>query len=334
MAEPLLEIGASNISCALSAAGASVAGVRVRGRRGRFTEVALSPSSLRTGADDPSLAGRTVGPCCGRIRGGEAVIDGTPARLTQNEGPNHLHGGLHGCASSRWEVVERAPDCARFRLTLADGLDGYPGNRVLWAEYAATADELRVTYEAVTDRTTFLDMTSHVYWDLSGRFDGGATRQSLQIAATRVVYNDAAHLPQEIKPADEALDFSKPCALSEKMARFSDHPQITVARGFNNAYVIDPALRRAFGFAARLCAPDGGFSLTLDTDQPAVVLYSGGFLGPETALQTPPGAASPGCALALEAQGLPDPFHLPGAAASCLRPGETYRRVIRWRFGI
>ena len=64
----------------------------------------------------------------------------------------------------------------------------------------------------------------------------------------------------------------------------------------------------------------------------AIVLYSGGFLGADTALLTPPGAASPGCAVALEAQGLPDPFHLPGASPDILRPGETWRHWIAWHF--
>ena len=53
------------------------------------------------------------------------------------------------------------------------------------------------------------------------------------------------------------------------------------------------------------------------------------YLNPET---TAPGAASPGCAVALEAQQLPDPFHLPGARPEPLRPGDRFRREIVWRF--
>jgi len=328
----IIEIGSPSLRCALCDAGAAIAAVRVRLRNGRFMDVALSPESLPAGTGDPSLAGRTVGPCCGRVRDGAIVVDGRPVRLTQNEGSTHLHGGPGGCAGRVWTVCAHTPASVRFRAELPDGLDGYPGNRVLTAEYTVAANALRVVYSAATDALTWLDMTNHVYWDLGGRFDGGAMEQTLEIAARRVVFNDGRHLPLAIAGADGAFDFTAPRAPSEQLARHAGHPQLCIGRGYNNAFVVDSQLRRELGFVARLRSPASCVTLTMDTDQPAVVLYSGGFLDASTALLTPPGAASPGCGLALEAQQLPDPFHLPGAAAAYLAPGETWRRTIEWRF--
>ena len=332
MPKQVFAIEAADIRCTLCSAGASILSVQVRNRRGGFTDVALSPQSLPGGESDPSLAGRTIGPCCGRVRDGAAVIDGRQIRLTRNENRNHLHGGLQGCASLFWTVLEHTPSGVLFRLDLPDGLDGYPGNRTLYAEYAVSGSALRAVYSAATDAPTWLDMTSHVYWDLSGNFDGSAMDQILQIAASSAVYNDAAHLPVSIAPADGALDFRAPCVLSRKLADHAEHPQLNIARGFNNAYRLDPRLQEALGFSARLRSPHSGLCLTLQTDQPAIVLYTGGFLNEQTALRTPPGFASPGCAVALEAQGLPDPFHLPGIAPEILRPGEAWRRETVWRF--
>lgn len=332
MSDPILEIRSSGIRCALCAAGASIAAVRVPDAAGRFTDVALPARSLLAGESDPSLAGRTVGPCCGRVRDGEAIINGSRLQLTRNEGRNHLHGGANGCATRRWTVLEAAPDRVRFGLALPDGLDGYPGNRALTAEYAAEGSALRVVYTVITDAPTWIDLTNHVYWDLGGRFDGSAMDQVLAIAASRVVFNDASHLPVAIVPADAAMDFTAPSTLSGKLAAHPGHPQLRNALGFNNAYVLDPALEKSLGCAARLFSPHSGIRMAMTTDQPAVVLYSGGYLDAATQLAAAPGAASPGCAIALEAQGLPDPFHLPGAQAAPLVPGETYRRAIAWRF--
>ena len=332
MANRFIEIASPTLSCALCDRGAAIASVRVRGGDGRFTEVALAPRSLLTDEADPSLAGRTIGPCCGRVQDGAAVIDGRDVRLTQNEGRNHLHGGMNGCAHRRWEVSEASSSCVEFRAKLPDGLDGYPGNRMLAARYTVASQTLRVAYTATTDATTWIDMTNHVYWDLGGRFDGSAMDQRLQIAADGVVFNDESHLPRAVAAAEGAFDFSAPCALSEKAARHGDHPQLRIARGFNNAFAIDPDRRRALGFAARLTCPKSGIALAMDTDRPAIVLYSSGFLDASTALRTPPGVASPGCAIALEAQGFPDPFHLPGVRAECLAPGQTWRHWIEWRF--
>lgn len=332
MSKACLEIGSSDIRCSLCDFGASIAAVRVRDARGSFTEIALPVKSLGAGESDPSLAGRTVGPCCGRVREGEIRIGDKTCQLTQNEGRSHLHGGNDGCAIKRWKVEEASPTRVRFSLFLPDGLDGYPGNRRLYADYTVEDKALRVVYTAATDATTWLDLTNHVYWDLSGRFDGSAMEQTLEIAASRVVFNDASHLPVAIRAVDSAMDFSAPHTLSGKLAACPEHPQLKNARGFNNAYVLDPTLMQSMGWAARLSSRRSGITMTMSTDQPALVLYSGGFLGPDTRLNAPFGFASPGCAIALEAQGLPDPFHLPGARPALLSPGETYHHEIRWRF--
>ena len=298
MTKDFFEINASNIRCTLCDTGASIASVRVRNARGAFTEIALPSKSFQTGEPDPSLAGRTIGPCCGRVRDGMAFFEGNRFQLTQNEGRNHLHGGMYGCAIRQWTVQEASPTRVCLRLDLPDGLDGYPGNRKLFAEYTAFENALRVVYTATADRTTWLDLTNHVYWDLSGRFDGSAMDQSLEIAASKVVFNDAAHLPHAIVAADDAFDFSTPRTLSEKLAAHPRHAQLKNALGFNNAYLIDPALEESLGFSARLYSPQSGICMTMTTDQPAVVLYSGGYLDAATKLAVRPGVASP-CWLAL-----------------------------------
>ena len=325
MVGELFHIASEGVRCALSPVGASIAAVQVRDREGRFIDVALAPRCLFDGTTDAFTAGRTIGPCCGRVREGRITIGETSYQLTCNDGPNHIHGGLNGVSNQVWSARQLSPARVCFQLELPDGLDGYPGNRTLRAEYAVEGDALSVTYAATTDRTTWLDMTNHVYWDLSGRFDGSALDQVLEIAAEQVVFNGAGHLSERIVPAEGPFDFTHPAALSANMALCPEHEQLLLGRGYNNAYVLDGT-----GFAARLYSPATCIRMTLDTDQPSIVLYSGGFLNGKNRLRD--GVASPGCAVALEAQGLPDPFHLPGAMPELLSPGQAYRKTIRWTF--
>ena len=322
----LLTLRSSLLCCALSPVGAALADVTVN-VGGAPRHAALSPLAHRTGGENTARAGCTVGPCCGRVRGAEIELEGRALRLDANEGENHLHGGFRGVAGRAWDVAEADGAHATFTLTLPDGEGGYPGNRRLEARYELEGDELTVRYAATSDATTWLCLTNHVYWDLTGRFDGSAMAQALEIPAGRAVFNDDRHLPVEIRPvAGTPFDFRAPVSPAAMMARYPDHPQLAIARGFNNALLLDGDAP----FAARLTAPDGSLSMTLQTDQPAVVFYSGGFLGANTPLAG--GPAVPGAALALEAQTLPDPFHLPGAEPELLRPGATWRRYIRWRF--
>ena len=323
MNDNLFQIESEAIRCCLSDFGASIASVHVKDRDGRFIAVALSRDIFRPGETNCGMAGRTIGPCCGRVAGGMAEIDGQRLRLTQNEGENHIHGGPGGVANRVWQGERLSPTRARFALTLPDGLDGYPGNRRIEAEYAVSGAALRVRYIAVTDRPTWLGLTNHAYWDLSGRFDGSALNQRLQIASERVVFNGAGHLPQAVRPAEGPFDFRAPRSLREGMGVDPAHPQLALGRGYNNAFLLDGALAERMGCAARLASPATGLGLCLRTNQPALVLYSGGFLG---------GGAIPGCAVAMEAQHVPDPFHLPGLQPEILRPGETYLCEIEWAF--
>ena len=313
------EISAPGIAVTLCDLGPSVTSVKAFGR-----EVALAPQNFETGAADPSLAGRAVGPCCGRVRDGKIAIENVPIQLCQNEGSNHLHGGPHGASFHHWRVQDHSPASVRFALDLPDGLDGYPGNRHLTAEYSVTENTLKAFYSIRTDRPTWAGMTSHLYWDLTGRFDGSAMGQLLEIDADRVVLNDESHLPLTVADATGPFDFKRPAAPSDKMRVFPNEAQFKIALGYNNAFL----LNNGKAFAARLTGD--GLCMTLRTDQPAIVFYSGGFLGPETRLKT--GPACPGCALALEAQPVPDPIHLPGQVPEITTPERPWRGEITWTF--
>jgi aldose 1-epimerase len=330
MNENLWQIENDEIRCTLSDFGAAIEAVRVRDGAGRLVPVALSRENFHPGQTNRGMAGRSVGPCCGRVAEGEIEIDGQRLRLTPNEGPNHIHGGPGGVGSRVWQGERLSPTRVRFALALPDGLDGYPGNRTLRAEYAVEGNLLSVIYSAFTDRATWVDMTNHVYWDLGGRFDGSALDQVLEINAKQVVFNGEGHLPAEILPVEGPFDFTRPATLAENMKLDPAPGQLVMGRGYNNALLLDDDFRRTREWAARLYAPSTGIRMTMDTDQPAIVLYSGGFLNEKNRIQC--GAASPGCAVALEAQQLPDPFHLPGASHEPLRPGDRFRRKILWRF--
>lgn len=326
----ILENG--TLTCVLSSAGAAIADMVYHMPGGKDRRVALSPVPNPKKAD-PSLAGRTVAPCCGRIRCAEIEIGGQKIALTKNEGPNHIHGGPGGAAFRVWDIAGRSENTVRFTLKLAAGEDGYPGNRQLTAEYTLDGATLSVRYRAETDAATFMDITNHAYWDVTGRFDGSAMDTLLEVPSLAHVVNAEDHLPLRIVPSEgTAFDFTNPAASSEQVRKFPNEEQLRIARGFNNALIIDRELAAARGFAARLTDPVDGVRMTMRTDQPCIVFYSGGFLGADTPI--PEGHAVPGAALALEAQGLPDPFHLDGTKAEILKPGEVFEAGISWTIGM
>ena len=273
---------------------------------------------------EDDYAGATLGPAAGRLAGAQLPIDGRLLSLGANDGTNTLHGGFHNLSLRQWTLAGSGNGSsaawAELKCTLPHGLDGFPGHRRFAVRYTLTGDALTLRYTAETDRPTLISMSNHTYWNLTGDFSADCYDQLLEIRASEVLYNDAAHLPHALRPCGgTAFDFSSPVSLRAAMARaeerssaplYSDGGQLQNARGYNNGFSLSPGAP----FAARLTAPRGGLRMTLTTDQPYLVVYSGGYL------------PTPGCALALEAQGKP------GAVTPLLQPGKTYHRFIRFAF--
>ena len=156
-----IRLVSDNIEFLVDELGASLTEVRVPDMNGSTTGVLLSPDA-RTGGEDPSYSGRTVAPCCGRIRDAEISIMGKSFRLSENDGRNHIHGGFGSAALNRWETVSAGPESACFRIFLPDGLDGYPGNRTVETVYTAGPGSVSIRYSAVSDRPPGLTVrTTH-----------------------------------------------------------------------------------------------------------------------------------------------------------------------------
>jgi len=306
--------------------GAAVSAVQFRGR-----EVAMALASTEQYGQDGSCAGSILGPAAGRIAGGRLQIGSRGIQLDQNEGANTLHGGRHGLTHQRFEVLSAAGDNAVLQACLPDGLDGWPGNRRIQVEYRLEENALTILLTGTSDADTWLDLSSHLYWNLNGNFAKSALDQQLQIRAERVILNDSSHLPVGLEQVSStAFDFRQPHCISERMEQYPQEWQLSNARGYNNAFVLSS--RDAETEPAAVLRDDSaGNVMKLFTDQPALVFYSGGYLDGSTRLAGGIGASS-GCAIALEAQNWPDAGHIKDAPSALLEQGALYRRFIRFEF--
>lgn len=310
--------GPGGHTVSLSLMGAAVTSILWPCAHGNIKNIALPSCGLE------DYAGATLGPVAGRLPGASLQLGDKVLPLSANDGPNTLHGGEHNLSRQRWTLTAGGEDklCAWAELacSMTHGLDGFPGERHFTARYTLSEDALTVEYSARTDRPTPVSMSNHTYWNLAGDFSADCYDQLLELRADGVLYNDAGHLPFALRPCvGTAFDFFAPLSLSGAMARAvpctsppldSDAGQLRNAHGYNNGFALTPCAP----FAARLTNLRSGLRMTMTTNQPYLVVYSGGYL------------PVPGCALALEAQGKP------GAVTPLLEPGNVYRRFIRFSF--
>lgn len=267
--------------------------------------------------------GAAVGPVANRIAGGKFSLDGEEYSLPQNNNGNTLHGGEFGVDRLVWDVVEKNDTSISFMLVLPDSLDGFPGNRKIHMIYSLTpANEFSVSYLAMTDRATPMNLSHHSFFNLSGRSDKSILGYELWIKSSRATEVDSLLIPTgRILPLDGSpLDFRTPSFIGSRVN--ADDAQLKCGPGYDHNWVLD---RDGDGVekVASLYDPETGRGIEVWTDQPGLQFYCGNFFFGEYPDKYGKKIGYR-CSLALETQKFPDAVHHPGFPDTILRPGELY----------
>ena len=307
--------------------GATLIELQVKDRDGNLGDVVLGFDNFGQYEKESPYFGCTTGRVANRIAGGRFTLDGVEYELAVNNGPNHLHGGLKGLDKVIWEgeQVEREDGPAvRFSYLSADGDEGYPGNLSIGVTYVLTQDdELRIEYEATTDRATPVNLTNHSYFNLACA--GDVLGHILTLHAGFFTEPDETLIPTgRILPvAGTPLDFTRPAVVGGRIARID-------IGGYDHNYVIDRKEGEDLALTAEVYEPGSGRVMELLTTEPGVQFYSGNFLD---GLKGKGGAVyEKHYGLCLETQHFPDSINQPDFPSVVLRPGETYRQVTVHRF--
>jgi aldose 1-epimerase len=301
--------------------GATLVSLHVPDRDGSLGDVVLGFDTLEGYIHQTAYLGSTVGRYGNRIAKGKFTLDGTEYTLATNNGPNHLHGGLKGFDKMVWETQEAvaAEDEAWVKMTYLspDGEEGYPGNLRCTVTYTLTnADELRISYEAETDKKTVLNLTNHSYWNLAGQGSGNILSHELMVNAEKFTLIDQELIPNGVIASvhDMPLDFTRPRTIGSRLRQ--------TAGGFDHNYVLSGAVGEM-----KLCAqvrdPGSGRVMEIHTTEPGVQLYTGNFL--DGSIVGKGGAQyDKHAAFCLETQHYPDSPNKPQFPSVVLEPGQTF----------
>jgi aldose 1-epimerase len=287
--------------------------------------------------DGNQYFGCTTGRVCNRIAKGKFTLDGKEYTLAINNDPNHLHGGNEKAISKQvWKAsAESGGQSVTFSLTSPDGEEGYPGNLSMKITYTLTdANELRIDYEATTDKPTPVNLTNHAYFNLGGAGTGTALDHELTLNADKYTPTDDTLIPTgEIEEVEGTpIDFRQPHRIGARIpdrdaAKTEDCKTPTL--GYDHNFVINGAAGEQ-RLAAKLKDPKSGRVLEIFTDQPAIQFYSGNFLKdqPGKAGKTYPFRS----AVCLETQHFPDSVNHANFPSIILQPGVTYRTTTVHKF--
>lgn len=324
------------VKAAIITYGAALQSLVMPDHQGKPADVALGYSSLDGYLKKPEYFGSTVGRFANRLANGRFTLDGKSYQTPQNDNGNALHGGERGFDKVLWDVVsvDRGETASvRLRYVSPDGDQGYPGTLTVFATYALNdANELRIEYQATTDRPTIANITNHAYWNLAGEGAAvGAMGHILTIPAEHYTPVNETLIPMGVlQPvAGTVFDFRKPMAIGARV-RESRDVQIVYGKGYDHNFMIARDVAKQPRLMARVEEPTSGRGFELLSNQPALQFYSGNFLD-GTVIGKSGRAYRQGDALVLEPQLPPDAPNQPKLGSARLDPGQTYRNVIVYR---
>jgi len=310
--------------------GATITELRVPDRDGNIANVVLGSDSFDAYAKRHQAAASVIGRFANRIAKARFILDGTEYRLSANSGPNHIHGGRRNFAAVVWKSeIALRPDGVgvRFRYRSPDGEEGYPGNLDVSVTYTLTNNnELRLDYEARTDKATVVNLTNHAYFNLAGA--GSVLDHELWLAAEQFTPTDQERIPTgEIASVKGTpLDFTTPATLGSRIDQLKPNPG-----GYDHNYVLPEAARGGAVFA-RVYEPKSGRLMEVTTTQPGVQLYTGNHVREFTGV----GGAhfGPHGGVCLETQHYPDSPNKSQFPTTTLSPGQVFRSTTTYKFSV
>jgi aldose 1-epimerase len=279
--------------------------------------------------------GATVGRYANRIGNATFTLDGASYALTKNDGPNILHGGNKSFRQVVWKATQ--PDERSVVLTYwsKDGEEGFPGNLAVRVTYSlADNNELRIEYQATTDKATVINLTNHSFFNLAGHGNGTILDQTLQVSAAAYTRVKAGFIPTgEIVPVvGTPMDFRKPMAVGSRIKDDYAELKLPATPGYDQNFVLDKKPGQ-LALAATMTDPKSGRVMELFTTEPGLQVFSGqnsngtgGFVGKR---DVPYQVYS---SLCLEPQHFPDSPNRPEFPSTVLRPGEWYAQTSVYRF--
>jgi len=321
---------ANGLKAKITNYGGIITSLKTPDRNGKFADIVLGYDTLAEYIKDSPYFGALIGRYGNRIAKGKFTLDGIEYKLATNNGPNHLHGGIKGFDKVVWNAEPmQTKTSVGLKLTYLskDGEEGYPGNLECTVIYTLTNNnELKIYYEATTDKPTIINLTSHGYFNLAGHNSGDILGHELMLNADNFTPVDAELIPTgEIKPVKGTLmDFTKPMTIGSRIA--------DVKGGYDHNYVLNGGKAGALSLAARVYEPKTGRVMEILTTEPGIQFYTGNFL--DGSLKGKGAVYNKHAGFCLETQHFPDSPNKPNFPSVVLRTGEKYTHLTVHKFSV
>lgn len=317
--------------------GGRITSIVVPDKTGKLGEVTMGFDNIEGYVADNPYFGAAIGRYGNRIGKGTFSIDGKEYNLATNNGPNHLHGGIKGFDKVLWTAKEfdNATEVGlQLNYISPDGEEGYPGLLSVKMTYTLNdANELRINYQAKTNKTTHCNLSNHAYFNLAGPGANTILNHELTLVSDFFTPVDETLIPTgELRQVSGTpFDFRKSREIGQALA-VEGNRQLEIGGGIDHNFVLTKKTND-LELAATLYEATSGRIMEVFTTEPGVQFYTGNFLnGSVTGRE---GIGYPHrSGLCLETQHYPDSPNKEKFPTTLLQPDEKYETTTVYKFSV
>lgn len=300
-------------------------------KEGKYENIVLGYDNLEQYIKSNPYFGAIIGRFGNRIAKGKFAIDGTEYQLEQNDGDNHLHGGVNGFDKVVWSAeADEAAGTLTLTYVSKDMEGGYPGTLTAIVTYTLTdSDALEVDYKATTDKKTIVNLTQHSYFNLSADFSNQILDHELTINADTYLPVDAGLIPTgELRQvAGTPFDFRTAKAVGQDIEVKNE--QLARGKGYDHCWVLNE--QGKMRTVSTVYHPTSGRLLEIESTEPGIQFYCGNFLD-GTLPMANGGFYGHRTGFCLETQHYPDAPNQADFPSVILEPGQEYSTKTIFKF--
>ena len=252
--------------------GAIIKKIEFKDKNGNIKNVVLGYEDIEKYRENPAYLGAIIGRTAGRIKDGILKLDGTEYQLDKNNNGNTLHGGKNSISHRFWSV-ENIENGLCFSIKSSNSDNGYPANVEIKVSYILSENELLIKYFATTDNLTYLNLTNHSYFNLSGNPDNTIYEDILKIDSNYLIGINKNSIPCETINLDNNIFNFKETKKLEEFFKANDKQKTIVNNGIDHPYIFNEKIGKL-----EIKNLESGIKMSVETNNPAVVIYTANYL--------------------------------------------------------
>ena len=251
--------------------GACIKKIELKDKNNIPRNIVLGYDNLEEYIENPAYLGAIIGRTAGRIKNGILDIDGKEYNLSINNSTNTLHGGKNSISHRFWNI-EKLNNKIICTIKSPNLENGYPGNIEIKIEYILFENELEIKYYANTDRKTYLNLTNHSYFNLSGDYTNTIYEDILLINSDYFLGINENSIPTNLISLDNSIfNFRVPKKIKDFFSG-DDEQKDLANNGIDHPYILNNKN------AVIIKNENTGIKISVETDNPAVVIYTANYL--------------------------------------------------------